>query len=259
MSKKRKEFKGIHFTKNKNADFSTISDAIPVLMKKGVHKELWQSPQFIQANQLSQYLVQSATLLKKHLPKKFHELVRFTQSPNTWVLSVNDKDTATQLSTILSDNYQSLQGKEELPQFLRLRRAYRYWEQSGELLCDMADFSKQAPIKRLANIIPNALQHQIRIQYQPSVWQLNVPNAGVSTRLKPLLDELSLLIAREMGFAPKLKLTVVPSEWEKSGFMLVEIVKEHRKIPSEDEADKFLAEFLQSQQASNQQSANSKA
>ncbi len=246
MKKTKKKPDGIRLSKRSKTDFNTISGAIPVLVKKGVHKELWQSPQFIQANQLSQHLVKSATLLKRHLPKKFHDDVRFTQSPNTWVLSVNDKNTATQLATILSDNYQSLQGDNELPQFLRLRRAYRYWEKSGELLCDMVNFSKQAQMKTLASLIPDSLQDKIRLQYQPSVWQLNVPNAVVSTRLKPLLDELSLLLAKDMGFAPKLKLTVVPSEWEKSGFMLTELVKEQRTIPSEDEASQFLAAFLQS-------------
>ncbi len=246
MKKTKKKYDGIQFSKHSQTDFNTIGDAIPMLMEKGLHKELWQSPQFIQANQLSQHLVKSAALLKKHLPKHFHDTVRFTQSPNTWVLSVNDKKIATQLSTILGDNYRSLQGNEELPQFLRLRRSYRYWEKSGELLCDMVNFSQQSPIKKLANAIPNNLQNQVRVQYQPSVWQLNVPNATVTTRLKPLLDELSLLLGKEMGFAPKLKLSVVPDEWEKSGFMLSDLLKKKRKMPTEDEAETFLAEFLKS-------------
>ncbi len=246
MKKTKKKYEGIQLSKRSKTDFNTISDAIPTLIKKGFYSELWQSPQFIQANQLSQHLVKSATLLKKHLPKNFHDDVRFTQSPNTWVLSVNDKNIAAQLSGILSENYQSLQDNSDLPQFLRLRRAYRHWEKSGELLCDIVKFSQQVPIKKLANAIPNSIQNQVRVKYQSSVWQLNVPNAAVTTRLKPLLDELSLLLGKDMGFAPKLKLSVIPTEWEKSGFMLTELVKEQRKIPTEDEAEEFLAEFLKS-------------
>ncbi len=244
MKKTRQKYEGIFFSKGSDTDFNTVNDAIPTLIKKGIYKDLWQSPQFKEANQLSQHLVKSATLLKKHLPKHFQENIRFTQSPNTWILSVNDNNLSKQLSAILNDNYQILQNDSELPQFLKLRRAYRYWEKAGERLSDLKDLSKKNYINKLCHLIPNNLHTNIRLQYQPSIWQLNVANANIATRLNLLLDNLSLLLAKDMGFAPKLKLIVVPNHWETSGFMLTELVKERKKIPTEAEADEFLAAFI---------------
>ncbi len=246
MEKTQREYKGIFFTKDNKSDFSMVGDAISSLMKDGFYQDLWKSPQFREVNQLSQHLVKSATLLKKYLPERFQEYIRFTQNPNTWFLVVDDKDTADILSSILNENYLLLKDESELPQFLKLRRVYRNWDKVGELLSNTIDTIKNPQIQQLVNIIPENIQKKIRLQYSPSIWQLNVENASIATRINPLLDNLSLLLAKNMGFAPKLKLSVVPNNWKTSGFILTELVKQTPKVPTEEEAEIFLTNFLSS-------------
>ncbi|PID65525.1 MAG: hypothetical protein CR975_06780 [Gammaproteobacteria bacterium] len=246
MKKTRKKYEGIHLSKGSDSNFSLPNDAFPVLMKEGFYKQLWQSSPFLQAHQLSQFLVQSATLVKKYLPEKYHKDLRFTQSPNTWVLAVNDSETAERLSAILSQYDQFLQADNELPPFLQLRRVYRSWEKAGIPLGEISDFADKPHIQKLCQLIPDTLQAGIRLKYYPSVWQLNVANANVATRITPLLDELSLRLAKDMGFAPKLKLCVVPDNWQASGFSLIELVKPTKRVPTEAEAEAFLTDFLRS-------------
>lgn len=246
MTKFTPRSRPIRLTDKSHSDFNLISDAIPLLIKKGSYQALWQSPQFLQTNQLSQHIIKSAALLKKHLPLRFHQHLRFSQSPNTWVLSVNHKDTTKQVADILGNLYQSNATEDTLPPFLTLRHVYRHWEKKGERLADMTSTAPDNPIEQLQHAIPSQLHPHIRLQYQASIWQLNAPNAAIATSLNPLLDELSLLIAKDMGFAPKLKLSVIPDNWKTSGFMLVELVKERPKTPTEAEAEAFLNDFLRS-------------
>ncbi len=243
MKKTAKKYESIHLSEYKQGGFFVSSDAFPNLMESGYY-DVWHSPRFRQIYEESQFTQQSATLLKKYIPEKYHQYIRFTQNPNTWILSVNDKNVAKRLSLVLADNYQFLHS-DELPQFLQLRHVYRNWENAGMFLSNITNFSTKPHIKKLCQLISNDLQCQIRLRYQPSVWRLSVPNANIAKRINLLLDDIALQCAREMGFAPKLpNVRVVPDEWEKSGFMLTELVKEQRKIPTVDEAEKILQDFL---------------
>lgn len=234
----------IRLTSKGHQAFHLPADALSMLIKKGVFKDLWQSPRFMQAHQQSEYLLQSAKRLKKYLPEHYHHCVRFTQNPNTWVLNIKEKAHFAALSASLNTSYAVMHDDNQLPQYIKVRQVYRHWEDSGQLLSEMIDFSHKPHIQRLQQSIAEQLHPHIRLQYQPSVWQLNVENAAIYSRLNPLLDQLSMSLAKDMGFAVKLRLSVVPDTWESSGLMLTELIKEKIQLPSEEEADAYLKTFL---------------
>lgn len=221
-----------------------VREIFPLLVEKGEYQDLWQSPGFQQAYQLSAYLQQSANLLKKHLPPRYHEMIRFTQNPDTWVLGVADEKTVKQLSAVLKEHYGTIMRDElGLPQHVKLRRLYRNWEDYGQYLSAI-DFRHADHVERLRAVIPVSLHQRIRLRYEPSVWQMKVQTSALATQLNLLLDELSFRLAKDMKFAPKLNVSVVPDDWKSSGFSLTELVKEKRVLPNEAEAEAFLENFL---------------
>ena len=186
----------------------------------------------------------SANILKKYLPSRYHARVRFLQNPDTWLLGVLDKKIATQLVDILSTHYDEVMRDDlGLPQHVKLVRVYRHWERSGELMSALK-LRYGSHIHRLKQVISIEMQNKIRLLYRPSIWQINVENSITATQLNWLLDELSMRIAKDIKFAPKLKVSVTPSNWKDSGFSISELVIEKLEIPSQQEAESYLASFL---------------
>ncbi len=167
-----------------------VRDILPMLVEQGQYQDLWRSPGFQHAYHLSSFLEQSAGLLRKHLPPRYHEQIRFTQNPDTWILGVFDASVASELGKILKSHYGSImRDGSGLPQHVKLRRVYRNWEQFGMFLSTI-ELHHAKHIERLRSIIPETLQGSVRLRYEPSVWQLNVKNSAVATQLQVLLAKL---------------------------------------------------------------------
>lgn len=94
--------------------------------------------------------------------------------------------------------------------------------------------------------LPKQYHALIRFAQPKSIWYLNVEKGITATQLKMLLDDLSLKIARDIGYAPKIKVMVYAGQWHYSGFPLEHTVTKPRQLPSEEEADNILADFLKS-------------
>lgn len=71
--------------------------------KKTANSALWQSEAFLTAVDNADNAIKSMVVLKKHLPERFHPLIRFAQPKTTWYVNVEKGVTATQLNMLLDD------------------------------------------------------------------------------------------------------------------------------------------------------------
>lgn len=94
--------------------------------------------------------------------------------------------------------------------------------------------------------LPKQYHELIRFAQPKTIWYLNVEKGLTATRLNMLLDDLSLKIAKDIGYAPKIRVMVQAGKWHHSGFPLEYITSHSRQLPTEEEADHILADFLKS-------------
>lgn len=136
----------------------SIGEAITRYQENSKQPDFWQHTAFLSALENSQNAIKSINVLKKHLPKKFHPLVRFSQPRNVWILSVKKGITATQINL--------------------------------------------------------------------------------------LLDDLSVIIAKDIGYAPRIQVKIVASNWHYAGFPLYFSTKTKQVTPSDKEAEQIIDDFL---------------
>lgn len=92
--------------------------------------------------------------------------------------------------------------------------------------------------------LPEQFHSLIRFAQPKSTWYLNVEKGVTATQLNMLLDDLLLLIAADIGYAPRLRVMVQPARWSQSGFPLVYPQKPQLTLPSPNEADDIIETFL---------------
>lgn len=136
----------------------TVGKAIQRYQENSKQTNFWQHKALLFALENSQNAIKSISVLKKHLPKKFHPLIRFSQPHNVWILSVKKGITATQLNL--------------------------------------------------------------------------------------LLDDLSVMIAKDIGYAPRIQVKTIAGEWHYAGFPLHFPTKTKRATPSDKEAEQIINNFL---------------
>lgn len=92
--------------------------------------------------------------------------------------------------------------------------------------------------------LPEKYHSLIRFAQPKNIWYLNVEKGITATRLNPLLDDLSLRLAKAIGYAPKIKVVVQASQWQRSGLLLSDFTPVKIPLPSDEEADKIIADFV---------------
>lgn len=98
------------------------------------------------------------------------------------------------------------------------------------------------------------LQKHLPVQFQPLIrfaqpgttWYLNVEKGTTATQLNMLADDLLIRIARDIGYAPRLKIAVQPShqKWRQSGFSIQAPEKQTVELPDKQAAVTFLNDFV---------------
>ncbi len=96
---------------------------------------------------------------------------------------------------------------------------------------------KHLPVKYLELV-------RIGWQWEDSTWLLFVQNTMLANKLNYLLDEMSLLIAKDIGYAPRIKVLLTPKNWHLSGISLVDHKSKKQETPTIEEADKIIKEFI---------------
>lgn len=101
-------------------------------------------------------------------------------------------------------------------------------------------------LRVLQKHLPERFFPYIRFAQPKQIWYLNVEKSLTAHQLNGLLDDLSLRIARDIGYAPQLRVMVNPSHeaWRRSGFPLSYPVYEKEPLPDEKEARKILQDFI---------------
>ncbi len=94
--------------------------------------------------------------------------------------------------------------------------------------------------------LPVSFHDLVRFSQPNTQWILSVRKSVIKHKITMLLDELSLRIARDIGYAPAIRVVVQPSKhtWENSGFALTTIEPNRIELPSEEEAKKIINDFL---------------
>ncbi len=92
--------------------------------------------------------------------------------------------------------------------------------------------------------LPKPFHPLIRFAQPKNIWYLNVQKGVTATQLNQLLDELCLRIAKDIGYAPRLKVMVKATQWKNSGLPLSVAKPTRIAIPSRAEAAEIIAEFL---------------
>lgn len=95
--------------------------------------------------------------------------------------------------------------------------------------------------------LPKRFHSLIRFAQPNITWYLNVEKGITATQLKMLLDDLLIKIARDIGYAPRLRISVQPShqQWKNSGFPLEIAKKNVIAIPQNDEeAQEIINNFI---------------
>ncbi len=92
--------------------------------------------------------------------------------------------------------------------------------------------------------LPERFHPLIRFAQPKTIWYLNVEKGVTATQLNQLLDELCLRIAKDIGYAPRLKVMVKATQWRNSGLPLSVIKPTPIPIPTHAEAAKIIADFL---------------
>ncbi len=100
--------------------------------------------------------------------------------------------------------------------------------------------------KVLRKHLPKKYLSLVRLGWESfdSIWVFCVPNSLVANRVSYLLDEISISIAKDIGYAPRIKIAVHPTMWGSKGFSLLEKKEFKNKIPTPEEADKFISKFV---------------
>lgn len=228
----------------------SVWDALSLYVEKGTHQQLWQHPAFQAAYDFSKQIQQSAYHLKKQLPKQYIESIRFSQTPSTWVLSVNDPTVAKQLRQFFQQHATDIsEALGNLPH-VQVRHIQQNWQRTGTILSTASRTfnGQQASAQSLPTLLQSQLSthdcEHIRCRYHSSVWHLNVANSLLGKRLSLLLDDIALNLAHNIGYAPALKVTVQPNNWINSGLLLTDITFTTVKNPTPSEADQIIADFL---------------
>lgn len=133
--------------------------------------------------------------------------------------------------------------------------ALQYYRDNSELpLWQQRDFDSacrnaENAIKSMAVLkkhLPASFHESIRFSQPNSQWILSVRKSVIKHKITTLLDELSMRIAQDIGYAPAIRIVVQPSKqaWENSGFSLVSVSPNRIELPTEEEAKKMIDDFL---------------
>lgn len=118
------------------------------------------------------------------------------------------------------------------------------WQQTAFLATlENTDNAKKS-IAVLKKHLPKAYHPLIRFAQPKHRWYLNVEKSVTAHRLNWLLDDLSLRIAKDIGYAPQIQVAVKAAEWSLSGFPLSAFETIIQPCPTKEEADQFIADFL---------------
>lgn len=106
--------------------------------------------------------------------------------------------------------------------------------------------NQRKSLQILKNQMPEAFLSEIRFSQQKNKWFLRVRNGLVATKLNMIKSMLLQRISQAHGFQPEIKIEVVPDErnWQNSGFLLADFHRGDVDLPSEEEAQKILTDFL---------------
>ncbi len=120
------------------------------------------------------------------------------------------------------------------------------WRQNDfSYVCENTENARKS-MAVLKKHLPKSFHQLIRFSQPKTQWILTVRKSATKHRVTALLDELSMRIARDIGYAPAIRVIVQPSQqkWENSGFSLTKIEVNRIELPSEEEAKKIIDEFL---------------
>ncbi|PIE42425.1 MAG: hypothetical protein CSA47_00995 [Gammaproteobacteria bacterium] len=119
-----------------------------------------------------------------------------------------------------------------------------FWQNTAlrETLANIDNAQKSMTV--LKKHLPKKYYRFIRFAQPKTVWYLNVEQALVATQLNWLLDDLCLRIAKDIGYAPRLRVMVKPQHWALSGFPLETIQPIKKSLPTATQADQIISDFL---------------
>ncbi|MPV86367.1 hypothetical protein [Ostreibacterium oceani] len=102
----------------------------------------------------------------------------------------------------------------------------------------------KASLHVLKKHLPKKYHDYVRFSQPKTVWNLHVEKTLIGNQLNLLLDELSLRIAKDIGYAPRLKVIVTPANWKNSGFPLFYTPYSAIKTPDKETAQRILQAFI---------------
>lgn len=101
-------------------------------------------------------------------------------------------------------------------------------------------------VQVLKKHLPEKFHRHIKFSQPKTLWILTVKKGITATQLELLLDDLLVRIAKDISYAPRIKVTVNAGNWDNAGFPLHYPTTKDLPIPNSDEADKIITEFLNS-------------
>ncbi|MGY0398981.1 MAG: hypothetical protein ACWIPH_03390 [Ostreibacterium sp.] len=129
-----------------------------------------------------------------------------------------------------------------------------YQQNSKEMLWHHDEFSEaienaENEVKSIAVLkkqLPERFHELVRFAQPKTIWYLNVEKGLIATQLTMLLDALCLRIAKDIGYAPRLKVMVKPShnDWLRAGLPLAYMPITHIQLPTPEEATEIINRFL---------------
>lgn len=95
--------------------------------------------------------------------------------------------------------------------------------------------------------VPKRFHSLIRFAQPKTIWYLNVQKSLTANQLNLLLDDLLLRIAKDIGYAPRLRVMVKPShsDWIRAGLPLTYEAVVKTPLPTTKEAEAIISAFLQ--------------
>ncbi len=125
--------------------------------------------------------------------------------------------------------------KNENQEFWKLPELEAYIDSVSNLKISIKVFRKH---------IPKQYIDDIRMASQGKTWLIIVKNNVLASRLEMMMDNISLRISRDIGYAPRIKIIVETNNWKYKGLALINKSEEKIDTPSKEEADKIINDFI---------------
>lgn len=122
--------------------------------------------------------------------------------------------------------------------------AIQLWQQTAFLAAVKSTENAKKSMATLKKHLPKKFHPFIRFAQPKNIWYLNVEKGVTAAQLNRLLDDLSLRIAKDIGYAPKIKVAVHPTQWQNSGFSLTHFDVIKQSLPNDEEADEIIASLV---------------